>query len=357
LGNIGFYRPRTVRRVFARLSFDRLQDVSIFERQSATKVANPVWCSSMENHVFVAVLVAALLHASWNSVVKLGLDRVSTVLLLALVQALIAAPILPFVAQPASEAWPWIIASAALHVGYKVFLVRAYAHADLSQAYPLARGTAPLIITLVSIVFLGVSLDAIALLAIFCISAGILIMAAHGSSAGRMRGKALFFAIGTAGFTASYTVVDGIGARLAGTASGFILWMVIGDAIGMVGYALWTRGTAAFPAMLPAWKTGIAAGAMSLGSYWIAVWAFTQAPIALVAALRESSILFAVLIAAFVLRERVSGWRWLSACAIVVGIALMKVQTGSRHSPGEHHLAGIVWETTPAGAALFSHRQ
>ncbi|MCB9944515.1 MAG: EamA family transporter [Geminicoccaceae bacterium] len=279
----------------------------------------------MENHVFAAVLVAALLHAGWNSVVKLGLDRVSTVLLLALVQALIAVPILPFVPQPANGAWPWIIVAAVLHTGYKVFLVQAYAHADLSQAYPLARGTAPLIVTLVSVAVLGVSLDKTEILAISCISAGILVMAARGSSEGRMRGKALFYAAGTAGFTASYTLVDGIGARVAGTSSGFILWMVIGDAIGMVAYALRTRGTTAFPAMLPAWKTGIAAGTMSLGSYWIAVWAFTQAPIALVAALRESSILFAVLIAALVLRERVSGWRWLSACAIASGVALMKV--------------------------------
>ena len=278
----------------------------------------------MENDVFAAVLVAAFLHAGWNSVVKLGLDRVSTVLLLALVQALIAIPILPFVTQPATEAWSWIVAAAVLHTGYKVFLVQAYAHADLSQAYPLARGTAPLIVTLVSVAFLGVSLDAVSLLAIFCISAGILVMAARGSADGRMRGKALFYAMGTAGFTASYTLVDGIGARIAGTPSGFILWMVIGDAIGMIAYAFWTRGRAAFPAVLPAWRTGIAAGAMSLGSYWIAVWAFTQAPIALVAALRESSILFAVLIAAFVLREPVSGWRWMSAVAIAGGVALMK---------------------------------
>lgn len=278
----------------------------------------------MENHVFAAVLIAAFLHAGWNSVVKVGLDRVSTVLLLALVQAVIALPILPFVTQPAKEAWPWIIAAAVLHTGYKLFLVQAYAHADLSQAYPLARGTAPLIVTLFSVAFLGVSFDLASLTAILSISLGILLMAVKGSSAGRMRGKALFYAIGTAGLTASYTLVDGIGARIAGTSSGFILWMVLGDAVGMIAYAAWTRGPTAFPALLPAWKTGIAAGAMSLGSYWIAVWAFTQAPIALVAALRESSILFAVLIAAFVLREPVSGWRWASACAIVCGVALMK---------------------------------
>ena len=100
--------------------------------------------------------------------------------------------------------------------------------------------------------------------------------------------------------------------------------MVIGDAMVMVAFAVATRGTEVFAALVPAWKTGLAAGAMSLGSYWIAVWAFTQAPIALVAALRESSILFAILIAAFVMRERVSGWRWGSALMIAAGVALTR---------------------------------
>lgn len=278
----------------------------------------------MEAHVFFALLLAAALHAGWNSVVKLGLDRASTVLLLALVQAIISIPLLPFVTQPATEALPWICVAAALHTGYKLFLVKAYETADLSVAYPLARGTAPLIVTAFSFAFFGVILPATSLLAIVAISLGIFLMAAKGVTTGGLSGRPLFFAIATAAFTASYTIVDGIGARIAGTASGFILWMVVGDAVGMVVYAAWTRGKAAFPALLPAWKAGLAAGAMSLGSYWIAVWAFTQAPIALVAALRESSILFAVLIAAFVIREPVSGWRWASAGSIALGVALMK---------------------------------
>lgn len=279
----------------------------------------------VDNHIFVAVLLAAFLHAGWNSVVKIGLDRVSTVLLLALVQAAIAVLVLPFVDQPALAAWPWIIAAALLHTGYKVFLIQAYAHADLSQAYPLARGTAPLIVTVWSIIFLGASFSPLSLSAILAISFGILIMAVKGAEGGAMRGTALFWALGTAGFTASYTLVDGLGARVAGTPTGFIMWMVIGDAIGMLAYVTHSRGLAAFPALLPAWKIGVAAGAMSLGSYWIAVWAFTQAPIALVAALRESSILVATLIATFVLHERVTGWRWISSCAIACGMVLMKI--------------------------------
>ena len=283
-----------------------------------------VWLA-VENHVFIAVLLAAMLHAGWNSLVKVGLDRFSTILLLALTQAAIAIPILPFVVQPAAESWIWILISAALHIGYKIFLMQAYARADLSQAYPLARGIAPLVVTAWSVMLLGATFTISSVAAIAAISLGIVMMATKGSSSGWMRGSAIFWALGTAGFTASYTLVDGVGVRIAGTSSGFILWMVIGDAIGMMAFAALTRGGAAFSALMPAWRTGFSAGAMSLGSYWIAVWAFSQAPIALVAALRESSILFATIIAAFALNERVNRWRWVSVCFIAGGVALMKI--------------------------------
>lgn len=279
----------------------------------------------METEVFAAVLVAALLHATWNSVVKVGLDRFSTIVLLGFGQAAIAVVALPFSARPEIAAWPWIAASALLHAGYKLFLIRAYAHADLSQAYPLARGTAPLIVAVISAVFLGATFDAPGLAAICAISLGILLIAARGGRVGRMRGAALGYAIGTACFTAGYTLVDGIGARMAGTAAGYILWMAIGDAALLAVFAVATRGGGAVAGLKAAWKPGLAAGAMSLGSYWIAVWAFTQAPIALVAALRESSILFAVLIAAIVLHEPVTRWRWASVGLIAGGMALMKL--------------------------------
>ncbi|WP_176085222.1 DMT family transporter [Martelella sp. HB161492] len=279
----------------------------------------------METYVFAAVLLAALLHAGWNSVVKVGLDRFSTILLLALVQAAIALPILPFVEKPALASWGFIAAAALLHTGYKLFLIRAYAFSDLSQAYPLARGTAPLIVTLVSLTCLGVVLSPAALMAIAVISAGILLMTLKGARENRMDRRAVFYALGTAGFTASYTLVDGTGARIAGTATGFILAMVIVDALIMAVVAVCIKGRRVFSAVLPAWKTGIAAGAMSLGAYWIVVWAFTVAPIALVAALRETSILFATLIAAFLLNEKVNRWRWLSALLIAAGVVVMKV--------------------------------
>lgn len=279
----------------------------------------------METHVFAAVLLAALLHAGWNAAVKVGLDPRATMLLLALVQAAIAALLLPFVPAPAMAALPWLAASALLHAGYKIFLTQAYRHADLNQVYPVARGAAPLLVAVFSVSALGETVSVVEAAAVAGISAGVLLMALKGGASGAMNARGLCFGLATAGFTASYTIVDGVGARLAGGPTGFVLWMALGDAGVMCLYAAATGGRTAFARLRPAWKSGLAAGAMSLASYWIAVWAFTQAPLALVAALRETSILFAVLISAFVLRERTSPWRWAAAAAIGLGVLAMRI--------------------------------
>ena len=150
-------------------------------------------------------------------------------------------------------------------------------------------------------------------------------MALGGRDGLRLSPTALAWALGTACFTAAYTLVDGFGARLSGTAAGFSLWLFLIDGVLMTAVALATRGRRAFAALRPAWRSGLAAGAMSLGSYWIAIWAFTQAPLALVAALRETSILFALLIGLVVLRERIGAARWAAGGLIVAGILLMRL--------------------------------
>ena len=279
----------------------------------------------MDALVYLAVLAAAMLHAGWNSFVKVGNDRFSLLVLLALVQGVVAVPGLLVAPAPAEEAIPWIAVTALLHSGYKVFLAKAYAHADLSQAYPLARGTAPLIVFLFSVLMFGQAFDPAETLAVVAISAGILLMAFKGGHRGGMKGRALAYSIGTAAFIAGYTMTGGIGARIAGTATGFLFWVVIGDALGMSAYTLLFRGRTAFAALVPAWKAGVLVGLVSLIGYWIVMWAFTVAPIALVAALRETSIVFATLIAALLIRENVSTWRWLSAGCIVAGAILMRI--------------------------------
>lgn len=272
--------------------------------------------------VFGAVLVAALMHASWNAVIRIGLDRFASILLLALAQSLLAILLLPFVPAPATAAWPYIAGAALLHTGYKLFLIRAYAHGDLSQVYPLARGSAPLIVALAGALLFGERLDTMTTLSVLAIGGGVVLMA---GGAVRASGKAIGYALGTAGFTAAYTLADAAGARIAGSATGFAMWMFAVDGVAMAAYALATRGTAVLATLRPALRHGAIAGALSLGSYWIVIWAFTQAPVAAVAALRETSVLFAVLIAATVLKEKVTTRRWAAAALIVAGIVAMRL--------------------------------
>jgi drug/metabolite transporter (DMT)-like permease len=275
----------------------------------------------MSTAVFLAILFAALLHAGWNAVVKTGLDRFSSILFLGIVQGAIALVLLPFFGLPSRAAWPWVLAGSALHSGYKLALFRAYGHGDLSQIYPLSRGTAPLLVAVAGALFLGEKMDVARTAAVAAIAAGIMLMAGRGEL-----GRAgLFWALVTAGFTAAYTLADGVGARVAGSASAFILTMIALDGLVMLACGLAARGPAGIAAMLPAWRPGAAAGAMSLGSYWIAIWAFTKAPLAMVAALRETSVLFAMLIAAVWLKERLTRRRWAAAGLIVAGVGLMRI--------------------------------
>lgn len=274
----------------------------------------------MSAPVFLAVLFAAALHAGWNALVKTGLDRFSSILFLGIVQGAIALLLLPLFGLPSRAAWPWVLAGSALHSGYKLALIRAYGHGDLSQVYPLSRGAAPLIVAVAGALFLGERMDQARTAAVIAIAAGIIAMVGRGG----LTRAGLFWALVTAGFTAAYTLADGVGARLAGSPSAFILAMVALDGLIMLGWGLAARGPAGIAAMLPAWRPGVAAGAMSLGSYWIAIWAFTKAPLAMVAALRETSVLFAMLIAAVLLKEGLSARRWAAAGLILAGVALMR---------------------------------
>lgn len=271
--------------------------------------------------VFAAVLAAAAMHASWNAVIRLGVDRFASILLLALAQSGIAVLLLPFVPLPAAKAWPYVAAAAFLHTGYKLFLIRAYAHGDLSQVYPLARGTAPLIVAAAGFAWLGERLGPQAMLAVGAIGLGVGLMA---GGTGRMSAPAVAYALGTALFTAAYTLADAAGARVAGTATGFAMWMFAVDGVAMAAYALITRGPEVLGTLRPAMRHGALAGALSLGSYWIVIWAFTQAPVALVAALRETSVLFAMLIAALILHERVTARRWLAGALIAAGVVAIR---------------------------------
>src|SRR5579875_1018816 len=280
----------------------------------------------MEPIVFLAVLLAAAFHAGWNTIVKIDLDRVLSITLISLAAAIVAVAALPFVAVPEASAWPWLAVSACLHTGYKIFLIQAYRTGDLGQVYPIARGAAPLLVSL-AMLAIGEMLTAQATAGIALLVGGVWLLSVRGGrDLAKLEGRAVAYALATSLFIASYTVTDGLGARTNGDAHGYAVWLFVLDGLLMLALLLLTRGRCGLGAMRPFLASGLAGGAMSLGAYWIVIWAATVAPIAMVAALRESSVLFAGAISVLILREPPTRWRLLSALVIVVGMALMRAR-------------------------------
>jgi drug/metabolite transporter (DMT)-like permease len=275
----------------------------------------------MEPVVFMAVLLAAAFHAGWNAIVKIDLDRFLSITLISLAATIVAMPILPFVAIPRAAAWPVLLFSLCLHTGYKLFLIQAYRAGDLGQVYPIARGAAPLLVSGVMLLVFGEKLTPAAMAGIALLASGICLMSVRGGrDRAKLEKRAIGFALTTSIFIAGYTITDGLGARLNGDAHGYAVWLFLLDGLILLGFLLAVRGRRELAALGPYWKSGLAGGSMALGAYWIVIWATTLAPIALVSALRESSVLFAAAISVFILREPLTRWRVLSALAIVTGI-------------------------------------
>ena len=279
----------------------------------------------MDLHIFLAVLLAAVLHASWNLLVKLDLDRFLALLLISCVMGVMGVAMLAVFPWPAMASAPYFITSGVLHTGYNMFLARSYRTGDLSQVYPIARGTAPLLTFIGAWALAGETVASIGTLGILLLVGGIWLTARPGAQSIRLDGMTLFFALGTSGFIAAYTIVDGFGARLSGSASGYAGMLFVLDGLFMIAAALLTRGPQAFRQILPSWKSGTSGAVLSAGAYWIVIWAMSLAPIAAVAALRETSILFVMLMSAVVLKERVTGLRLLGATLIVLGAVALRL--------------------------------
>ena len=276
--------------------------------------------------VFLAVLAAAAMHAIWNAMVKVHLDRFASVTLMTIGMAATSLPVLPFVEFPPLHVWPWIVASVIFHMGYKLSLIRAYAAGDLAQTYPLARGTAPLLTTIGAIFLVSEIPSGFAIIGIVLLSVGTFLMSFRGHAKLSVPNRtAVGFALLTSVFIAGYTLTDGNGARLAQTASSYAAWLFLCDGLWSLALALYLRGPAILPAIGKEWKAGIVTGFLSAAAYWIAMWAMTKAPIASVAALRETSILFAMLISVFALKEKLTGWRLAAALSIVAGVIALRL--------------------------------
>ncbi|MEA2876148.1 MAG: hypothetical protein QOF14_1344 [Hyphomicrobiales bacterium] len=281
----------------------------------------------MDPFVFGIVLVAAAFHASWNALIKIRLDPFLAIVLIAALAGIVSLPLLFFVPVPPLAAWPWLIASVITHVGYYIGLAGAYRSGDMGQVYPIARGTAPLMTAAGGALLVGENFSLIGWAGIIGLTSGVFLLSMRGGSdLAHLNRRAVGFALFTAVTICCYSLVDGIGARTAGNAHGYALWLFVIDGAFITAIAIAWRGTSSIPAMARFWKSGLIGGVLSLVAYWIVIWAMTVAPIALVAALRETSVLFGTAIAVVFLKEPLRPLRIAAAMLIVLGIALIRLQ-------------------------------
>ncbi len=279
----------------------------------------------MSSFVLVMVLVGALLHASWNAILKAQKDQLSASGLVAVGAGIVAIPAMLFLPPPAPAAVPYIVASAIIHVGYFALVGYAYRAADLGVAYPLTRGSAPVFTALVAFLLIGETLGLNGWLAVILIAAGIVTLSADALIRGGLSAKTAVAAFANAAVIVTYTLVDGLGARAAGSGIVYGAWMIAGTGALVLLLVLTIRPRIAFEEACKGWRLALVAGALTLGSYGIALWAMTLAPIGLVAALRETSVLFAAIMGAYFFGERFGPKRWIALALIVGGIVLLRL--------------------------------
>jgi drug/metabolite transporter (DMT)-like permease len=273
--------------------------------------------------VILLVLFGALLHATWNAIIKAGTDKSLDAALISAGGAVSALPFLTLLPLPQAAAWPFIGASAILQFAYFQLVAAAYRAGDIGLVYPLMRGCAPILIVATSGFILGESLSGGALLGTLTICAGILTLAFEARKGSR---HAIMLALTNACVIATYTYVDGIGARLSGNPVSYTLWMALLPPVLLFAWAISQRGAATVATHVRRnWLRGLVGGAGSIASYGFALWAMTKAPVATVAALRETAILFALVISVTVLKEKASVWRYIAGVVIALGGLLLKL--------------------------------
>jgi drug/metabolite transporter (DMT)-like permease len=272
--------------------------------------------------VYAVVISAALLHAGWNAIVKSAGDKFLTTIMVTAAAAALSAALLPFLPAPAPSSLPYAGASALLQIVYFLLIARTYQIADMSQAYPLMRGTAPLIVALLSVLRMGESLSPIAWSGVIGISLGIFSIALDNRRKNR---RGVYLALLNALVIASYTLIDAAGVRRSGAPAAYTLWVFLLTGLPLTLWAFAARRYNFVSYVGRHWRLGIAGGIGATASYGLALWAMTVAPIAVVAALRETSILFGTVIAALVLKEHIGPRRVIAACVIACGAGILRL--------------------------------
>ena len=278
----------------------------------------------MPLEVTIAVLGAALAHAIWNAMIKSSRDVLLDMTLMVFFAGAVTAPFLLVVEVPVAAAWPYIVASMALHLLYYIALVGAYRAGDLSHGYPIMRGIAPLIVSVSALAWLGEAPTPTIWAGVLLICGGVLSLGFVGFRWAESR-VSLGWALANALVIASYTLVDAAGVRAAGKAESYVVWLFTLDALPFSLLILWWKRQVLVPYARQFWLRGLIGGGLSAGAYGVVLWAMTRAPVAAVAALRETSVIFAALIGAWLLKEGHIARRVAGAVTVAAGVVALKI--------------------------------
>ncbi len=280
----------------------------------------------MDVSVFLAVLAAAACHAGWNTLLKLNLEPVASTTLMTTASGLIALPLAIALGLPARAAWPYLGATVVIHVAYFLALAEAYRIGDLGLVYPIARGAAPLMTAVIAAVWLAESPSPFAWAGIVILASGILLLAVRGGrGTKRFDARSVGFALLTSLTITAYTLVDGLGARAAGDPIVYTVWLFLLSGATMAAYGYVRMGSRLTALAKAYWPITLAGSSLSVAAYAVVIWAMTVAPIALVAALRETSVLFGALFATLILREPWIATRVVVAAMVLTGALLLRM--------------------------------
>jgi drug/metabolite transporter (DMT)-like permease len=287
-------------------------------------VTSPPTTPSLGPAMIAAVLAAAVLHAAWNAIAHGIGDRLIGFAMIGVVDLVGGGVLAALAGLPPAGAWPYIVASAAVHVGYNLLLLAGYQLGEFSQVYPLARGTAPPAVALAAVVLLGRPLPAQDLAGVLAVSAGLVALVLVGGRPGRGQLPAVATAVATGLLIALYTVIDGLGVAEAPLPA-YIGWMFLLQGPALPALAVWRRGRR-LPALLRRHALpGLGGGAISLAAYSIVLWAQTSGALAPIAALRECSIVFGALIGATFLGEPLGHRRAVAAAVVLAGVVALSL--------------------------------
>ena len=279
----------------------------------------------MDINVFMPVMLAGILHSTWNGMVKKHKDKVISVSAIVFGHVPLAFVVMLFVPLPTLDSIPYIVISALIHQGYQWYLISAYKIGDLTKVYPIARGTGPIIATLISIGLLGVLITEFQIISIFLISFGIILLGLLNKSSEKNK-KAIFYSLATGFFIGLYSLVDGYGARISLTPLSFLGWSFILNALIFPFTLKFMNYSNVFSRVMKEAKlTFWVGGTISYIVYAIIVWSFTIAPIPLVSALRESGIIFSIIIGIFFLNEKISFYKIITIILIFLGLVGLKI--------------------------------